>query len=287
MPKTIKRALLGAPSILLILLGSAGMQAAEEQYYLIPGDGVSNRVKDVVREIAGKCISFFCESMNMRVDRTIKIYVYRGEMAYKQGLLDILHLDPREAASVASNSAACASGINILINGQTIKIVTPEVWQVTVICHELAHIFQHLCSTDQRTWHAWIVEGHARLMAALAVEKIGLKPFAEFSQECRGDFAGGAPYPPLADLVTGDQITSAFDKYAYDLMNSYLFFAVDVLLSETSHPAFARYFRATGPDDAEAPTSREENFRLAFGFGVEDYQRDLDRRLKEISAQRK
>ena len=181
------------------------------------------------------------------------------------------------AQQVASTLDAVGRPGKVLVNETAFRNLRwPQ--RVRVLSHELTHTAQYALAGGRRgASEQWIREGFAEWVSWRVIEELKLGTLA--SQRGRAERRVLAArhshnLPPLAELVTGQDLLSQLARHRLAPIYDQAFLGVDMLIAEHGVQRVFDYFRLFGESD-----DRMTNFESAFGEPMASFHARFKDRL--------
>ena len=209
-----------------------------------------------------------------------KLLIYATREDFELGLVEQLKIAPGLARSTARFAKSAVGSCNVLVNGPAVSDLSwPQ--RIELLAHELMHSAQlTLANRCGLTRQQWLIEGSAEWMAFNVTASLQLDDLndvrARLADKVR-TLGRKGDLPRLTQLDSFDEWVNARDKYGFNGTYSLSFLVTDFLVARHSFARLADYFRRY-----EHSSDHLANFSVAFGEGVEDFERALEVHLSEL-----
>ncbi len=122
-------------------------------------------------------LEFLRADLGISLSRPVTVYVYGSQREIFEGLITELEYSEESARKVAARASFFVVGQRVFINGGASLFSDPLrlVDRVTLITHELAHIFHNDLMGDSSNAPRWIREGFATRMELRGLDHLGLR----------------------------------------------------------------------------------------------------------------
>jgi hypothetical protein len=258
-----------ASFVLPVTLEDATLGAAALRY---PDDFASHEA--VVRGVA----ALLARELELPVPAYVTVYLYSSRAVFERGLMNDGRLSPRRAAELSEANAIGVGRRRQLLLLDDGEPPAARAW-LGLVAHELTHVVQiELAQGDGRA-EQWLAEGMAEWAAFTVLERLGLGTLAERRAAAWGrlrDQPGpGEGGLDLEALGTSGGFTrrQLRDGSGYELA----FLMTDYLIRRHGFYRLVEYYRAF----ADNP-DRYDNFHLAFGLTLEEFEREMTRYLGRV-----
>ncbi len=239
-------------------------------------------VGEEIRVMFQQSLEFLRAELRISLSRPVTVYVYGSQREIFEGLITELEYSEDSARIVAARASFFVVGQRVFINGGASLFSDPprRVERITLITHELAHIFHNDLMGDSSNAPRWIREGFATRMELRGLDHFGLRSSNGVQEHLnltwfayrRGELI------PLLDLDTGSRWNAHIQKLGPDRVYAQSFVAVDYLMRTRGVEAMLAYFRAfRTSEDARV------NFAAAFGLSLEAFQQQFEEYVSSLS----
>jgi len=210
--------------------------------------------------------------LGLPVPDEVMVYVYSSRDEFERGLVLDGRVSPVRAAELSEFAVGVGRRRQLLLHDEPSQARGRE-W-IRLICHELTHVAQIELAQGEGRAEQWLAEGMAEWVAFAVLERLGLDTRARrYEAAVNGvrDHEGlAAARLDLETLGTPRGFTVRHLREGSLPTYQLAFLMADYLIARDSFPRVVEYFRSFSEHQ-----DRRENFRLAFGQTLEDFEREV------------
>jgi hypothetical protein len=222
----------------------------------------------VVRGVA----TLLSRDLGLPVPDHVTVYLYASRAIFERGLVNDGRLPTLRAAELSEFAIGVGKRRQLLLHDTGGPPGGPD-W-VRLIAHELTHVAQIELAQGEGRAEQWLAEGMAEWAAFAVLERLGLDTLVERRAAAIGNVRD---HPAMRDrhldldsLGTPRGFTARHVREGSLETYQLAFLMTDYLIRRHGFERLPDYFRllATG-------RGRYESFRLAFGQGLDDFEREF------------
>jgi hypothetical protein len=229
--------------------------------------------QSAVRGIA----AILVRDLGLPVPDEVTVYVYRTRQVFEQGLINDGRVSPVRAAELSDFAIGVGKRRTLLLQQDSGEIGGRE-W-LRLIAHELTHVAQIELAQGEGRAEQWLAEGMAEWVAFRVLERLSLDSMTDrrllARLGARGQTAFQAGRLDLATLGTPRGFTVRHLREGSVPTYQLAFLMTDYLIDREGFARLVDYFRAFSALD-----DRRENFRVAFGQSVLEFEAEVLPRLQ-------
>lgn len=281
--------------LLLIVAGAAGFMGRSDWFPWgqESGDGSIQIMAEgqpgeaMMQDVHQACDAFnrtMEQTMGIRLQRNVKVYVGGTEADYQQILEREFNLAPEEAKAIADISGGWTGGKKAItaINGKA-GVMNSSSDRISTTAHELFHQVQYELSdgndTDEQALF-WLEEGSADYVGADLAARLGGKSMQKWILDVKAELMG-APHvvsPENLQHSTLEQRKALMGKdlHSYQMSDLMTWYLLTTRAKGHEGEKLAQYFR-----QLKEVKQGEAAFQNTFGVSLEDFLRQFDRWWKE------
>ena len=222
----------------------------------------------VVRGVA----TMLSRDLGLPVPDHVTVYIYASRAIFERGLVSDGRLPQGRAAELGEFAVGVGKRRQLLLHDTGGPPAGPD-W-LRLIAHELTHVAQIELAQGEGRAEQWLAEGMAEWTAFAVLERLGLDTLVERRAAAIGNVRD---HPAMRDghldldsLGTPRGFTARHVREGSLETYQLAFLMTDYLIRRHGFERLPDYFRllATG-------RGRYESFRLAFGQGLDDFEREF------------
>jgi hypothetical protein len=224
--------------------------------------------ESVVRGVA----ALLGRELGLPVPERVTVYIYSSRSVFEQGLVSDGQLPVVRAAELSEFAVGVGKRRQLLLHDEGGKPAARE-W-LRLVAHELTHVAQIELAQGEGRAEQWLAEGMAEWAAFTVLERLGLDDLAGRHAVAIGHArehpALRAGRLDLLSLGTPRGFTLRHLKEGSRPTYQLAFLMANYLVRRHGFDRLITYFRGF----AEG-RGRQENFRLAFGQGLEEFEQEI------------
>lgn len=218
--------------------------------------------------------------LGLPVPEKVTVYVYSGRQVFEQGLIRDGQVSPVRAAELSDFAIGVGKRRQLLLNEEGARPQGRE-W-LRLLAHELAHVAQIELAQGEGRAEQWLAEGMAEWVAFTVLERLRLDTMATRREAARaGIRSHAALVGARLDLETlGSPRGFTVRHLREGSLPTYqlAFLMADYLIAREGFPKVVEYFRSFSGGQ-----HRQENFRQAFGRGLDEFEREILAYLQTVT----
>ena len=284
--------------LVLLLLAVAGVAGLMGHSDWLPfgreaGDGYIKILTEgqpsetMMRDVRQACEAFnrtIEQTMGVRLQRNVKVFVGGTEGDYQQILQREFGLEPEEARAIADISGGWAGGKKAItaINGKA-GVMNSSSDRISTTGHELFHQVQYELSdgndTDEQALF-WLEEGSADYVGADLAARLGGKSMQKWILDVKAELMGAShiisPENLQHNTLEQRKALMGKDLHSYQMSDLMTWYLLVTRAKGHEGEKLAQYFR-----QLKETKQGEVAFQNTFGLSLEDFLRQFDRWWKE------
>lgn len=238
-----------------------------------PGDFGSHEA--VVRGVA----TILAQDLGLPVPERVTVYIYSSRVVFERGLINDGRLPGVRAAELSEFAVGVGKRRQLLLQDHGGPLVARE-W-LRLVAHELTHVAQIELAQGEGRAEQWLAEGMAEWAAFRVLERLGVDTLLERRAAAIGHVRD---HPALRDgrldleqLGTSRGFTVGHLRDGSLATYQLAFLMTDYLIRRHGFESLLRYFKAFA-----AGRGRHESFRLGFGLGLQEFEREMLRHFGRV-----
>ena len=238
-----------------------------------PGDFGSHEA--VVRGVA----TILARDLGLPVPERVTVYIYSSRAVFERGLINDGRLPGVRAAELSEFAVGVGKRRQLLLQDHGGPLAARE-W-LRLVAHELTHVAQIELAQGEGRAEQWLAEGMAEWAAFRVLERLGVDTLLERRAAAIGHardhpaLRGGRL--DLEQLGTSRGFTVGHLRDGSLATYQLAFLMTDYLIRRHGFESLLRYFRAFA-----AGRGRHESFRLGFGQGLQEFEREMLRHFGRV-----
>lgn len=239
-----------------------------------PHDGSELRTDGpAVRGIA----AILSRELGLPVPPRFTVYLYDSQKSFERGLIQDGEVSPARAAELSDFAIGVGRRRQLLLNEEGVDPSRRE-W-LRLIAHEMTHVCQIELAEGEGRAAQWLAEGMAEWVAFTVLERLRLDSMPNRREIARRGIRNHAALVSarldLATLGTPRGFTVRHRREGSVPTYQLAFLMVDYLVERHGFARVVEYFRFF-----RASQSPGENFAMAFGTSLEQFEREILTHLK-------
>jgi hypothetical protein len=231
------------------------------------GSGLTSH-ETAVRGIA----AILVRDLGLPVPEQVTVYVYSSRQGFEYGLINDAHVSPARARELSDFAIGVGRPRQLLLNDEGGQNRGRE-W-LRLIAHELTHVAQIELAQGEGRGEQWLAEGMAEWVAFTVLERLGVDTVrrrrATATAGIRTHAALAAARLDLETLGTPRGFTVRHLREGSLPTYQLAFLMAEYLIARDGFPKIAEYYRAFAQRQ-----SRRDNFRLAFGQSLAEFEQEV------------
>ena len=284
--------------LVLLLLAVAGVAGLMGHSDWLPfgreaGDGYIKILTEgqpsetMMRDVRQACEAFnrtIEQTMGVRLQRNVKVFVGGTEGDYQQILQREFGLEPEEARAIADISGGWTGGKKAItaINGKA-GVMNSSSDRISTTGHELFHQVKYELSdgndTDEQALF-WLEEGSADYVGADLAARLGGKSMQKWILDVKAELMGAShtisPENLQHNTLEQRKALMGKDLHSYQMSDLMTWYLLVTRAKGHEGEKLAQYFR-----QLKETKQGEVAFQNTFGLSLEDFLRQFDRWWKE------
>jgi hypothetical protein len=238
-----------------------------------PGDFGSHEA--VVRGVA----TILTRDLGLPVPERVTVYIYSSRAVFERGLINDGRLPDVRAAELSEFAVGVGKRRQLLLQDHGGPLAARE-W-LRLVAHELTHVAQIELAQGEGRAEQWLAEGMAEWAAFRVLERLGVDTLLERRAAAIGHvrdhpaLRGGRL--DLEQLGTSRGFTVGHLRDGSLATYQLAFLMTDYLIRRHGFESLLRYFTAFA-----AGRGRHESFRLGFGQGLQEFEREMVRHFGRV-----